>query len=63
MLERNQLLSEERAQAVAQFLEAYGIATDRMETVGYVACQSPSPRMTPPRDARAIGARKLEIIQ
>lgn len=60
--ERNQLLSEERAQAVAQFLEAYGIATDRMETVGYGMSQPIASNDT--AEGRARNRRtEIEIIQ
>jgi outer membrane protein OmpA-like peptidoglycan-associated protein len=60
--ERNQLLSEERAQAVAQFLEAYGIATNRMETVGYGMSQPIASNDT--AEGRARNRRtEIEIIQ
>ena len=60
--ERNQLLSEERAQAVAHFLEAYGIATDRMETVGYGMSQPIASNDT--AEGRARNRRtEIEIIQ
>lgn len=61
-VERNQILSEERALAVAQFLEAFGIEGRRMETIGYGMSQPIATNET--EEGRALNRRtEIEIIQ
>ena len=60
--ERNQVLSEERALAVAQFLEAFGIEGSRLETIGYGMSQPIATNDT--EEGRALNRRtEIEIIE
>lgn len=60
--ERNQVLSENRAMAVARFLEDLGIDPSRMETIGYGMSQPIATNET--SEGRAQNRRtEIEIIQ
>ena len=60
--ERNQVLSEERAVAVAQFLEAFGIEGSRLETIGYGMSRPIATNDT--EEGRALNRRtEIEIIE
>ncbi len=53
--ERNQALSERRAQAVAEYLADRGVATNRLSSVGYGATQPLAPNTT--AESRALNRR------
>lgn len=60
--ERNQILSEARAEAVANYLETFGIEAHRMQTVGYGMSQPIATNLTP--EGRALNRRtEIEVIQ
>lgn len=60
--ERNQILSEARAEAVANYLETFGIEAGRMQTVGYGMSQPIATNLTP--EGRALNRRtEIEVIQ
>ncbi len=57
--ERNQRLSERRAQAVVEYLTKSGVSVDRLATFGYGATRPVAPNDTP--DSRAKN-RRIEFI-
>lgn len=60
--ERNQALSEARAEAVANYLKSLGIQPERMETVGYGMSRPIATNDTP--EGRAMNRRtEIEVIQ
>ena len=60
--ERNQILSEARAESVAKYLQGLGIAEDRMETVGYGMSKPVATNLT--AEGRALNRRtEIEVIQ
>lgn len=60
--ERNQILSEARAESVAKYLQGLGISEDRMETAGYGMSKPVATNLT--AEGRALNRRtEIEVIQ
>ncbi|QHJ09033.1 OmpA family protein [Hymenobacter busanensis] len=57
--DKNQLLSEQRAQAIKTFLVKYGVAAERLETVGYGPTRPVAPNDT---EAHRRQNRRVECV-